>query len=102
MPFFFIHRSYLQAIKYTKRGIIIWIVLCAFSLGLLTLIRPTDIIAIVIPITLGMTSLQKRWEEIKSRIPQLLKYGLPAFLLAYHTPIPLLEKNDRKIFVLQL
>jgi hypothetical protein len=58
-----------------------WIAICAFALGLLTIIRPTDLIALIIPITFGMTSIQNRINELSSKIKDVLTIGTISFVI---------------------
>lgn len=58
-----------------------WIALCAFAVGLLTVIRPTDIISILIPLTLGMHCVKSRVEELRTRLFAIVKWGIIFFII---------------------
>lgn len=58
-----------------------WIALCAFAVGLLTVIRPTDIISILIPLTLGMHCVKSRVEELRTRLSAIVKWGIIFFII---------------------
>lgn len=58
-----------------------WIVVCAFALGLLTIIRPTDLIAAFIPLVFGMTSVKNRMEELNDKWKDIFTLGLISFII---------------------
>lgn len=70
--------------KYYQSYSNIWILVVAFAIGLLTVIRPTDIIAIIIPLLYGvnsLTGLQDRWTKISVRWKAILGVGFLSFMI---------------------
>lgn len=85
IPLFFLYSAMiLLSIKTLKKPRRLLFMLIGLVLGLITLIRPTDVIAIMIPILWGVNSkeaLNTRFLFIKEHLGAILLLALPMFML---------------------
>lgn len=75
-PLFFLYAFLVYvSVKIHETGKGKYIIICGFIIGLITLIRPTDILTIIIPLLYGVynkETLRKKIELVKARVPAIL------------------------------